>query len=93
VPIEPDLLTSSTRSCRTLTRVLLFTQETHLIKQIGHAQLYLDSLLWADKLDEVEIVAVTRRLELYHQALENVWIRLGADLEAEGVDLNPVDLL
>jgi hypothetical protein len=75
------------------TTVLLFTQETHLIKQIGHARLYLDSLLWADKPDEVEIAAVTRRLELYHLALENVWIRLGADLEAEGADLNPVDLL
>jgi hypothetical protein len=75
------------------TTVLLFAQETHLIKQIGHAQLYLDSLLWADELDEVEIAAVTHRLELYHQALENVWIHLGADLEAEGAELYPVDLL
>jgi hypothetical protein len=55
--------------------------------------LYLDSLLWADEPDEVEIAAVTRRLHLYHLALENVWIRLGTDLEAEGVDLDPVDLL
>ena len=75
------------------TTVLLFTQETHLIKQIGRAQLYLDSLLWADKPDEVEIAAVTRRLHLYHLALENVWIQLGADLEAEGADLDPIDLL
>jgi hypothetical protein len=75
------------------TTVLLFAQETHLIKQIGRARLYLDSLLWADELDEVEIAAVTRRLELYHLALENVWIQLGADLEAEGADLDPVDLL
>jgi hypothetical protein len=75
------------------TTVLLFAQETHLIKQIGRTQLYLDSLLWADKLDEVEIAAVTRRLELYHLALENVWIQLGADLEAEGADLDPVNLL
>jgi hypothetical protein len=77
----------------TRTMVLLFAQETHLIKQIGCARLYLDSLLWADELDEVEIAVVTRRLELYHQALKNVWICLGADLEAEGADLNPVDLL
>jgi hypothetical protein len=77
----------------TQTTVLLFTQETHLIKQIGRARLYLDSLLWADKLDEVEIAAVTCRLELYHLALENMWIQLGADLEAEGADLDPVDLL
>jgi hypothetical protein len=75
------------------TTVLLFAQETHLIKQIGRARLYLDSLLWADELDEVEIAAVTRRLELYHLALENVWVRLGADLEAEGADLDPIDLL
>jgi hypothetical protein len=75
------------------TTVLLFAQETHLIKQIGRARLYLDSLLWADELDEVKIAAVTRRLELYHLALENVWIQLGADLEAEGADLDPVDLL
>jgi hypothetical protein len=75
------------------TTVLLFAQETHLIKQIGRAQLYLDSLLWADKPDEVEIAAVTRRLQLYHLALNNVWIQLGADLEAEGADLDPVDLL
>jgi hypothetical protein len=75
------------------TTVLLFAQETHLIKQIGCAQLYLDSLLWADELDEVEIAAVTHRLELYHLALENVWIQLGADLEAEGADLDPTDLL
>jgi hypothetical protein len=54
--------------------VLLFVQETHLIKQIGHAQIYLDSLLWADKPDKVEIAAVTCRLHLYHLALENVWI-------------------
>jgi hypothetical protein len=75
------------------TTVLLFAQETHLIKQIGRARLYLNSLLWADKLDEVEIAAVTSRLELYHLALENVWIQLGADLEAEGADLDPTDLL
>jgi hypothetical protein len=75
------------------TTVLLFAQETHLIKQIGRARLYLDSLLWADEPDEVEIAAVTRRLELYHLALENVWIQLGADLEAEGADLDPTDLL
>jgi hypothetical protein len=74
------------------TTVLLFAQETYLIKQIGCARLYLDSLLWADEPDEVEIAVVTRRLELYHQALENVWIQLGADLEAEGADLDPVDL-
>jgi hypothetical protein len=73
--------------------VLLFAQEMHLIKQIGHTQLYLDSLLWADEPDEVEIAVVTHRLHLYHLALENVWIRLGADLEAEGADLDPVDLL
>jgi hypothetical protein len=77
----------------TQTTVLLFAQETHLIKQIGRAQLYLDSLLWADEPDEVEIAVVTRRLQLYHLALENVWIQLGADLEAEGADLDPVDLL
>jgi hypothetical protein len=65
----------------------------HLIKQIGRARLYLDSLLWADEPDEVEIAAVTHRLHLYHLALENVWIRLGADLEAEGADLDPIDLL
>jgi hypothetical protein len=58
----------------TRTTVLLYTQETHLIKQIGRARLYLDSLLWADEPDEVEIAAVTRRLHLYHLALENVWI-------------------
>jgi hypothetical protein len=75
------------------TTVLLFAQETHLIKQIGCARLYLDSLLWADEPDEVEIAAVTRRLHLYHLALENVWIRLGANLEAEGADLDPVNLL
>jgi hypothetical protein len=75
------------------TTVLLFAQETHLIKQIGRARLYLDSLLWADELDEVEIAVVTRRLELYHLALENVWIQLGADLEAEGADLDPTNLL
>jgi hypothetical protein len=75
------------------TTVLLFAQETHLIKQIGCARLYLDSLLWADEPDEVEIEVVTHRLHLYHLALENVWIRLGADLEAEGADLDPVDLL
>jgi hypothetical protein len=75
------------------TTVLLFAQETHLIKQIGRAQLYLNSLLWADKPDKVEIAAVTCRLNLYHLALENVWIQLGADLEAEGADLDPVDLL
>jgi hypothetical protein len=75
------------------TMVLLFAQETHLIKQIGRTQLYLDSLLWADELDKVEIAVVTCRLELYHQALKHMWIRLGADLEAEGADLNPVDLL
>jgi hypothetical protein len=73
--------------------VLLFVQEMHLIKQIGCTQLYLDSLLWADEPDEVEIAAVTHRLELYHHALENVWICLGADLEAEGAELHPVDLL
>jgi hypothetical protein len=77
----------------TRTTVLLFAQETHLIRQIGRARLYLDSLLWTDKLDEAEIAAVTRRLELYHLALENVWIQLGADLEAEGADLDPVNLL
>jgi hypothetical protein len=75
------------------TTVLLFAQETHLIKQIGRTQLYLDSLLWADEPDEVEIAVVTCRLQLYHLALENVWIQLGADLEAEGADLDPVDLL
>jgi hypothetical protein len=75
------------------TTVLLFAQETHLIKQIGRARLYLNSLLWADEPDEVEIAAVTHRLHLYHLALENVWIQLGADLEAEGADLDPVDLL
>jgi hypothetical protein len=75
------------------TTVLLFTQETHLIKQIGRAQLYLDSLLWADEPDKVEIAVVTRRLHLYHLALENMWIQLGADLEAEGADLDPIDLL
>jgi hypothetical protein len=75
------------------TTVLLFAQETHLIKQIGRTRLYLDSLLWADEPDEVEIAAVTCRLHLYHLALENVWIQLGADLEAEGADLDPVDLL
>jgi hypothetical protein len=75
------------------TMVLLFAQETHLIKQIGRAQLYLDSLLWANEPDKVEIAAVTYRLHLYHLALENVWIRLGTDLEAEGADLDPTDLL
>jgi hypothetical protein len=75
------------------TTVLLFAQETHLIKQIGRAQLYLDSLLWADEPDEVEIAVVTHRLHLYHLALENVWICLGADLEAEGADLDPTNLL
>jgi hypothetical protein len=75
------------------TTVLLFAQETHLIKQIGRTRLYLDSLLWADEPDEVEIAAVTCRLHLYHLALENVWICLGANLEAEGADLDPVDLL
>jgi hypothetical protein len=75
------------------TTVLLFAQETHLIKQISRTRLYLDSLLWADEPDEVEIAAVTCRLHLYHLALENVWIQLGADLEAEGADLDPVDLL
>jgi hypothetical protein len=75
------------------TTVLLFAQETHLIKQISYTQLYLDSLLWADKPDEVEIAAVTCRLHLYHLALENVWICLGADLEAEGADLDPTNLL
>jgi hypothetical protein len=77
----------------TRTMVLLYAQETHLIKQIGRTRLYLDSLLWADKPDEVEIAAVTRRLHLYHLALENVWICLGADLEAEGADLDPTNLL
>jgi hypothetical protein len=65
----------------------------HLIKQIGRARLYLDSLFWADEPDEVEIAAVTCRLHLYHLALKNVWICLGADLEAEGADLDPTDLL
>jgi hypothetical protein len=55
--------------------------------------LYLDSLLWADEPDEVEIAAVTCRLDLYYQALINVWIRLGADLEVEGAELNPINLL
>jgi hypothetical protein len=55
--------------------------------------LYLDSLLWADKPDKVEIAAVTHRLELYNQALVNMWIHLGANLEAEGAELNPVNLL
>jgi hypothetical protein len=77
----------------TCTTVLLFAQETHLIKQISHTRLYLDSLLWADEPDEVEIAVVTHRLHLYHLALENVWIHLGADLEAEGADLDPTDLL
>jgi hypothetical protein len=54
------------------TTVLLFAQEMHLIKQIGHAQLYLNSLLWADEPDEVEIAVVTHRLHLYHLALENM---------------------
>jgi hypothetical protein len=75
------------------TTVLLFAQETHLIKQISRARLYLNSLLWANKPDEVEIAAVTHRLELYHLALENVWRCLGADLEAEGADLDPTVLL
>jgi hypothetical protein len=75
----------------TRTTVLLHVQVTHLIRQIGRARLYLDSLLWADELDEVEIAAVTRRLELYYLALENVWTQLGADLEAEGTEYNPVD--
>jgi hypothetical protein len=72
------------------TTVLLHAQVTHLIRQIGRARLYLDSLLWADELDEVEIAAVTRRLELYYAALENVWRQLGADLEAEGTEYDPV---
>jgi hypothetical protein len=55
------------------TTVLLHAQVTHLIRQIGCARLYLDSLLWADELDEVEIAAVTCRLELYYVALKNVW--------------------
>jgi hypothetical protein len=75
------------------TTVLLYVQETHLIWQIGRAQLYLDSLLWAEEPDKVEIAAVTCRLELYHQALVNVWIHLGADLEAEGAELYPTNLL
>jgi hypothetical protein len=75
------------------TTVLLFAQETHLIKQIGCTRLYLNSLLWADEPDKVEIAAVTCRLHLYHLALKNVWICLGADLEAEGADLDPTDLL
>jgi hypothetical protein len=75
------------------TTVLLFMQETHLIKQIGYAQLYLNSLLWADEPDKVKIAVVTHRLHLYHLALKNVWIHLGADLKAEGADLYPVDLL
>jgi hypothetical protein len=73
------------------TTVLLHAQVTHLIRQIGCARLYLDSLLWADELDEVEIAAVTHRLELYYLALENVWRQLGANLEAEGMEYNPVD--
>jgi hypothetical protein len=77
----------------TRTTVLLYAQETHLIKQISCARLYLDSLLWADEPDEVEIAVVTCRLHLYHLALENVWIQLGANLEAEGADLDPIDLL
>jgi hypothetical protein len=75
------------------TTVLLFAQEMHLIKQIGHAQLYLNSLLWVDEPDKVEIVAVTRRLDLYYQALKAMWICLGTDLEAEGAELYPVNLL
>jgi hypothetical protein len=75
------------------TTVLLHAQVTHLIRQIGRARLYLDSLLWADELDEVEIAAVTHRLELYYLALENVWRQLGADLEAEGTEYNPVDFV
>jgi hypothetical protein len=54
------------------TTVLLHAQVMHLIRQIGRARLYLDSLLWADELDEVEIAAVTHRLELYYAALENM---------------------
>jgi hypothetical protein len=77
----------------TQTMVLLFAQEMHLIKQIGRARLYLNSLLWADEPDEVEIAVVTCRLHLYHLALENVWIHLGANLEAEGADLDPINLL
>jgi hypothetical protein len=73
------------------TTVLLHTQVTHLIRQTGHARLYLDSLLWADELDKVEIAAVTCRLELYYLALENVWRQLGADLEAEGTEYNLVN--
>jgi hypothetical protein len=72
------------------TTVLLHAQVMHLIRQIGRTRLYLDSLLWADELDEVEIAVVTRRLELYYAALENVWRQLGADLEAEGTEYNPV---
>jgi hypothetical protein len=75
------------------TTVLLFAQETHLIKQISRTRLYLDSLLWADEPDKVEIAAVTHRLHLYHLALENMWICLGTDLEAEGADLDPTNLL
>jgi hypothetical protein len=73
------------------TTVLLHTQVTHLIRQIGRARLYFESLYWADKLDEVEIAAVTHRLELYYAALENMWRQLGADLEAEGMEYNPTD--
>jgi hypothetical protein len=73
------------------TTVLLHAQVTHLIRQIGHARLYLESLFWANELDEVEIAVVNCRLELYYAALENVWRQLGADLEAEGMEYNPVD--
>jgi hypothetical protein len=72
---------------------VLHAQVTHLIRQIGRTRLYLDSLLWADELDEVEIAAVTHRLELYYLALENMWRQLGADLEAEGTDYNPIDFV
>jgi hypothetical protein len=75
------------------TILLLYIQQMHLIQQIGCAQLYLDSLLWADKPDEVEIAAVTCRLDLYHQALTHVWIQLGADLEADSIEFNPVNFI
>jgi hypothetical protein len=55
--------------------------------------LYLESLLWADKPDEVEIAAVTCRLDLYHQALINMWLQLGADLDADGIEFDPVNFI
>jgi hypothetical protein len=55
--------------------------------------LYLQSLLWADEPDKVEIAAVTCRLDLYYPALKNMWRQLGADLEADGIEYDPIALL